>query len=48
MVDLPGISNFQAHIGSGGIPLGSFFDLLGLAMIITIFLFVVSGIFCHD
>jgi len=48
VVDLPGVSDFQAHLVPGGIPLGSFFDLFRLTVKITIFLFVISCFFRHD
>ena len=48
VIDLPGIAYFQAHLRPGGIPLCSLFDLLRPAVVVPVFLFVVSWFFGHD
>ena len=47
VVYLPGIAHFQAHLRPGSIALCPLFDLLRPAMVVPVFLLVVSCFFGH-
>ena len=48
VIDLAGISDFQPYISSGGVPLDSFFDMLRLAVVVSLFSLVISCFFDHN